>query len=415
VAGIVRYPVEALRRVAPPAEVRVAGRVTCLPQGLYGGPCSTVEPGRALVADSTGALEARFSGEAPPVGSWVIARGRWSGAHLEGASFEVVQTAQRSFPDPKGEWVRLHAGVLGALRVRAEILRAVRRFFDERAFLEVETPLAVPSPGLDLHLAALEVRGLRGPRWLSTSPEYPMKRLLAGGMSRIYQIARAFRRGEEGPLHQPEFTMLEWYRTFAGSDEIMRDTEELVASVARAIGQGSTVIAARGRELDVAPPWKRMTVAAAFRELAGVELDEVLPDEELFFRTLIERVEPELGHPKPVFLTHWPVSMASLARVSPDDPRFCDRFEAYLDGMELSNGFGELVDPTEQRARLQTQRAERIERGLDDYPIDERFLAALEEGIPPSGGNALGLDRLVMLMLGARTIDEVIAFPQDRL
>lgn len=403
---VVRYPVEALRRLAPPAIVRVGARVTA------------TEVGRALLVDPTGALEARFEGAAPLLGAWVVAQGKWSGSVLEGASFEVVSTPAAPFPVPGGEHLRLHADegrVLTTLRTRAEVLKAVRRYFEERAFLEVETPLAVPSPGLDLHLAAVEAVGLRERRFLITSPEYQMKRLLAGGLTRIYQVCRCFRRDEEGSLHQPEFTMLEWYRAFAGSEEIMRDTEELVAAVARAIGHGSTVIPARGRAVDVAPPWKRMTVAEAFRRIAGVELDQVLPDEERFFRILVERIEPGLGYPRPVFLTHWPASMASLARLAPDDPRYADRIEAYVDGVELCNGFGELIDPEEQRARLHRDRSERLRTGRDDYPIDARFLAALEEGLPPSGGNALGLDRLVMLVTGARSIEDVLAFPQSRL
>jgi lysyl-tRNA synthetase class 2 len=195
----------------------------------------------------------------------------------------------------------------------------------------------------------------------------------------------------------------------------MRDTEELVASVARALFDGSTRIPGRGRTVDVAPPWKRITVEDAFRHIAGVPLEAVLPDEERFFRILVERIEPGLGYPKPVFLTRWPASMASLARLTPDDPRFADRVEAYIDGLEISNGFGELIDPEEQRARLWRDRAERRRTGLDDYPIDERFLAALEEGLPPCGGNALGLDRLVMLMTGATSIEQVLAVPQSRL
>lgn len=406
VSVVVRYPVEALRRLAPPATVRVGGRIVAL------------EPGRALLVDPTGSVEVCFMDDAPPLGAWVIAQGTWTGSRLDGAHLEIGSAPAAPFPVHGGEWTRLHGDggrVLAALRARAEVLRAVRRHFDERAFLEVDTPLAVPSPGLDLHLTALEVAGLGERRFLITSPEYQMKRLLAGGLTRIYQICRCFRRDELGALHQPEFTMLEWYRAFAGSDEIMRDTEELVGSVARAVGHGSTIIPGRGRPVDVAPPWKRLTVSEAFRRIAGVELDTVLPDEERFFRILVERIEPGLGYPKPVFLTHWPASMASLARLSPEDPRYADRVEAYVDGVELSNGFGELIDPHEQRVRLERDRAERARTGRDVYPLDERFLAALAEGIPPSGGNALGLDRLVMLVTGARTIDDVLAFPAARL
>ena len=401
----VRYPIGALSKLAPPASARIGGRVT------------HADATRALVVDPTASVECRLTGDPPPIGAWVIADGTWNGRHLEGVVVEVLTVPERPFPTPDGEWLRLHgdgARVLSNLRRRAEAMRAIRAWFDERSFLEVETPLAVPSPGLDLHLAAMPVGGMGAERWLSTSPEYQMKRLLAGGVTRIYQLARCFRRGERGDHHEPEFTMLEWYRAFAGSKEIMRDTEELVASVARALC-GGTTLPGRGRPVDVAPPWKRLTVADAFSRIAGVELADVLPDEERFFRILVETIEPGLGYPKPVFLTRWPASMASLARLDPEDPRWADRVEAYVDGLELSNGFGELVDPREQRWRLERDRQARRASGRDDYPIDERFLAALEEGLPPSGGNALGVDRLVMLLTGARSIEEVVAFPQRRL
>jgi lysyl-tRNA synthetase class 2 len=401
----VRYPIGALRRLAPPMDARVGARVTA------------VEGTRALLVDPSGTVEAHGT-DAPPLGAWVIAHGTWGGSALERARFEVLTVPRAPFPVPGGEWLRLHdrgGRVLNAIRARAEILRSIRAWFDERAFLEVDTPLAVPSPGLDLHLAALDVEGLGEPRWLITSPEYQMKRLIAGGLTRIYQTCKCFRRGEQGSLHEPEFTMLEWYRAFAGSEEIMRDTEELVAAVARALGHGSSVLPGRGRPVDVAPPWKRITVAEAFRNIAGVALEDVLPDEERFFRVLVERIEPGLGYPKPVFLTEWPASMASLARVCPHDARFADRIEAYVDGIELCNGFGELVDPVEQRARLEHDRAARASSGRAVYPIDERFVASLEEGLPPCGGNALGLDRLVMLAVGARSIEDVVTFPQSRL
>jgi lysyl-tRNA synthetase class 2 len=290
---------------------------------------------------------------------------------------------------------------VGLLRERASIIRRVRGFFDDLDFVHVETPCAVPSPGLDVHLAALEVRGLRAPRWLATSPEYQMKRLLVAGMPRIYQIGRAFRADESGHLHQPEFTMLEWYRAFAGAEDVMRDTEELVASLG---------------DQRLTAPWERLTVADAFERHAGIALDTVLPDEDRFFRMWID-IEPKLGARQPTFVTEWPTSMASLARVVTGSrgTLVADRFEAYVNGIELCNGFGELTDPVEQRRRLEHDQRERARLGLPVYPIDERFLAALEEGMPPSGGNALGLDRLIMLLLGAKDVRDVIAFPDDHL
>jgi lysyl-tRNA synthetase class 2 len=304
---------------------------------------------------------------------------------------------------------------LELLRGRARAARGVRDFFDARGFLEVETPLMVPSPGLEVHLDAFEVRGAGEPRWLITSPEYHMKRLLAGGASRIYQLAKCFRRGEAGHLHQPEFTMLEWYRAPGGSADVMADTEQLVAELARAASGGSAELSGVHAPCDVTPPWPRRTVAELFERLAGLEVQEVLPDEERFFRIWIERIEPHLGRGRPVFVTGWPAPMASLARLDPEDPSIADRFEAYVDGVELCNGFGELVDPDEQRRRLQNDQNRRQQLGKPVYPLDERFVQALEDGIPPSGGNALGFDRLVMLLLGARDIRDVVAFDVERL
>ncbi|MCB9591428.1 MAG: EF-P lysine aminoacylase GenX [Sandaracinaceae bacterium] len=302
--------------------------------------------------------------------------------------------------------------LLDRLRARAQVLSALRAFLDADCFIEVETPLAVPSPGLDVHLAALEVSGLGAPRWLATSPEYQMKRLLCLGLPRIYQISRCFRRGELGRHHEPEFTMLELYRAEAGSEELMRDTEGLVEAAARRV-LGGTILPSG---TDVAAPWARLTVDDAFREHAGVDVHDVLPDETRFFELLIDKVEPALEAMRaPVFLTRWPRAMASLARLCPDDARWADRFEAYVDGLELCNGFGELTDPVEQRARFAHDQAARREAGLDVYPVDERFLEALEQGMPESGGNAIGVDRVVMAITGAAHIEEVVAFPQSRL
>ena len=301
------------------------------------------------------------------------------------------------------------------LRERARVRRDVRRFFDARGFLEVETPVLVPSPGLDLHLDAFEVvGGDRGaPRWLITSPEYQMKRLLADGWSRIYQLGPCFRREERGPRHNTEFTMLEWYRAGAGVADVMRDTEQLVAAVA------GGKITLEGRTVDVTPPIRRMTVCDAFARFAGFSEDETLHaaanDEDRYFRALVEQVEPAIERmDRGVFLVDYPASQASLARKKPGDPRFAERFELYVAGVELCNGFGELVDAEEQRRRLEHDQAERRARGLPVYPIDEAFVAALAR-VPPSAGNALGLDRLIALATGTTKIADVMAFTADEL
>jgi lysyl-tRNA synthetase class 2 len=299
------------------------------------------------------------------------------------------------------------------LRERARICTAVRAFFDARGFLEVQTPVMVPSPGLDVHLDAFEIAGGDGgsPRWLSTSPEYQMKRLVAMGLTRIYQIAPCFRRGERGSRHNPEFTMLEWYRGDAGVADVMADTEQLVAAVTGgAVRLGDRVI-------EVQPPFERITVCDAFTRYAGWSPEQTLAaaasDEDSYFRVLVDRVEPALeALPAAAFLVDYPATQASLARRKPEDPRFAERFELYVAGVELCNGFGELVDPDEQRARLLHDQETRRAKGLPVYPIDERFVAALAK-MPPSGGNALGLDRLVALACGTTAIADVLAFTAD--
>lgn len=305
------------------------------------------------------------------------------------------------------------------LHERARIVREVRAFFESRGYVEVETPLAIPCPGLELHLDAFEVvptgaAATAAPRFLSTSPEYQMKRLLADGFTRIYQITRAFRVGELGDRHNPEFTILELYRAHAGVDAIMRDTEQLVARVT------GGVVRIDGRLIDTRPPFARMTVCEAYAHYAGVSSEETLRiaehDEDRFFRLLVDVVEPALSKlDHALFLTEYPASQASLARRKPGDPRVAERFELYVAGVELCNGFGELTDAVEQRTRFEHDRAERARRGKPVYPIDERFLEALARGMPDSGGNAIGLDRLVALATGSTAIRDVLSFADDEL
>jgi lysyl-tRNA synthetase class 2 len=301
------------------------------------------------------------------------------------------------------------------LHERAQVVSRARSFFESRGFTEVETPILVPSPGLDLHLDAYEVAGGdRGrPRWLITSPEYQMKRMLADGWRRIHQIVRCFRRGELGARHNPEFTMVEWYRAEDVIESVMRDTEQLVATVT-----GGRVRLA-DRTIDVRPPYERLPVCEAFARFAGwtegETLDAAARDEDRYFRAMVEQVEPGLEQvDHGVFLVDYPASQASLARKKPGDPRLAERFELYVAGVELCNGFGELVDVAEQRARLERDQQARRERGLPVYPIDERFLGALPS-VPPSAGNALGLDRLAALACGDTDLHDVIAFGADEL
>ncbi len=301
-----------------------------------------------------------------------------------------------------------------ALARRAEILTAIRAFFAERGFLEVETPTLLPSPGLDPHLSAFEVQTPMGTRYLSTSPEYQMKRLLADGWQAIFQLAKAYRRDEVGERHSPEFTMLEWYRAPSEIADVMVDTEDLVAKIT------GGAVSLPGRTVDTTPPLSRITVCEAFERFAGTSPDDTLAmaesDEDGFFRLLVDRVEPAIERlPHAVFLTDYPATQASLARKKPGDPRVAERFELYAAGVELCNGFGELVDPVEQRARFEHDQTVRRARGLPVYPVDERFVQALDRGLPPCAGNALGVDRLVALACGTTSIRTVMAFADDEL
>lgn len=298
---------------------------------------------------------------------------------------------------------------LQTLGLRAEALRAIRRFFESRDFVEVETPTIVPSPGLDVHLCAFEVRDPRGHSvgWLATSPEYQMKRLLSAGAARIFQLGRAYRAEEQGLHHEREFTMLEWYRAHSSSDDVIRDTRELVTLMVDALAEH---VEDRAYFEEA---WERITVADAVRRHAQIDLQDLVRDHDRFFSTWAETIQPRLGEERPVVVTDWPASMASLAKIKPNG--MADRFEVFVRGIELCNGFGELTDPAEQRARFERDQAERGARGFPVYPIDERFLQAMDRGMPESGGNALGVDRLLMLLVGADSIQAVMPFPLARL
>lgn len=326
---------------------------------------------------------------------------------------ELLRVLPHPEPRGDGEAARLqHAGRGKHLAARSRALRIIRSYFEEQGFVETETPTFVPSPGLDPHVHSLApvVRQERIDH-LITSPEFHMKRLLVGGMPRIYQLARCFRAEELGSLHEPEFTLLEWYRAFAQWEDIASDTEEIVVRVFETL-QGS---------LDDEPerlsrPFVRITVRDAFREFAGVSdaVSLARDDPTSYFDRLSGKVEPGLKSlGRPVFLTHYPMSQAALARPCPADSSVAERFELYVDGVELSNGFSELTDVREQRRRFEAEIERRRQAAEPLYPLDERFLAALEEGLPPSAGNALGVDRLVALALGASDISQTLAFSDE--
>jgi len=318
-------------------------------------------------------------------------------------------------PTANSEFGRLAGGSVGrALAARALARRVARDYFDDQGFMEVETPIRVKSPGLDAYVDAVRA----GDGWLITSPELSMKRLLVGGLPRIYQFSPVTRAGEEGDWHAGEFSMLEWYRAFSTMGAVVTDTESLVLEVVRALSRRTSIRAPTGKIVDLRPPFVRMTVRDAFRRYAGIDdaVDLASSDVDRYFQTFVDRVEPAIAeHERPLVLTEFPTSLGALARRCSEDASVCERFEVYVGGIELSNGFGELTDPIEQRRRFVAERERRARTGAPDQPIDERFLEALEEGLPPSGGNALGFDRLVALALELPGIAHVIAFPRERL
>lgn len=379
--------------------VQVAGRV------LF------VRGREVVIADAMRTVTARLEpgADLPEPGALVILAAVSSRGKL--ARARVLARHPGTLGSAGSEFARFGTdGVARNLERRAVALRTVRAYFEEQRFVEVETPVRVPSPGLDAHVDAVRADG----GFLVTSPELHMKRLVVGGLPRVFQIARVTRAGEEGALHEPEFTMVEWYRAFSGMDAVVRDTEALVLRVVRALSGKDSVRAPSGKRIELRAPFPRLTVRDAFRKHArvtdAVELAATDPDR--YFRTFVEEVEPAIARSlRPVLLVEFPATEAALARRCPHDPSVAERFELYVGGVELCNGFGELTDPVEQRARFVREQERRKKTGAPLHPIDERFLAALEEGLPPSGGNALGLDRLIALALGEPRIDRTIAFP----
>lgn len=336
-------------------------------------------------------------------------------------------------PHPSPPW---HPESLAArlpfLRRRAALVAETRGFFAARGYQEVETPCLVPVPGMEVHLQGFRSeylphlgQGERRTLWLRTSPELALKRLLVAGAGPVFELARVWRNGERGTRHAPEFTMLEWYRpgmTLAG---LMDEAEDFVRAVC------PRIVAHAGVETDLGLPFERITVQAAFaRWCGGIDILATEGDaarlhaaaaraglpprpdegwEDLFFRLLLEHVEPAIGRGRATFLTHWPAPQAALARRDPADPRAALRFELFAGGIELANAFDELTDAAEQRARFAHDVAERRRLyGDQGWGIDEDFLAALDHGMPAGSGIALGFDRLAMLASGARRISDVL-------
>ncbi len=333
----------------------------------------------------------------------------------------------------------IHAGRRPILLARSRIVAALRAWFASHDFVEVETAALRISPGNETHLHAFATTLITGagaavPLYLRTSPEFACKKLLAAGERRIVEFARSFRNREQGALHQPEFTLLEWYRAGEPYDVLMDDCVALVRDAASTTQLRQ--LRFRDRVCDPFAEPERLSVAAAFARYAKVDILATLADEtadrerfaravqdagiriaeddswaDMFSRVLVERVEPNLGIGRPTILDEYPAVLSALARRKPDS-RIAERFELYVCGMELANGFGEMTDPAEQRRRLEEEMAEKQRRYGERYPIDEEFIAALAF-MPQASGVALGLDRLVMLATGASRIDQVLWTPFD--
>jgi lysyl-tRNA synthetase class 2 len=295
-----------------------------------------------------------------------------------------------------------------ALLVRAQVIKTIREFFWEQGFLEVETPLLIPANAPEEHVDPVPAL----PWQLQTSPEICMKRLLCRGHRRIFQISHCWRAAERGSRHLTEFTMLEWYRADADYRDLMHDCEQLLRCVAARCGI-ERQFTRSGKQIDPHAAWQRLSVQEAFLRFTNTEALACV-ENGLFDELLVSKIEPELENfHTPVIVADYPAEMAALARLKQDDPRFAERFELYVGGLELANGFSELNDPVEQRQRFEQANVVRSERGAAALPLPEPFLAELP-AMPPSAGIALGVDRLVMLTAGCATIDEVVAFrPED--
>jgi lysyl-tRNA synthetase class 2 len=294
------------------------------------------------------------------------------------------------------------------LMLRADILRAIRLFFVQNDYLEVETPIRIPAPAPETHIDAQEADGW----FLQTSPELCMKRLLAAGFPRIFQICRCFRKQERGRNHLPEFTLLEWYTAGHTYLKMMIQCENLIQFVAATVGH-PTFIMYRNCRISLSSPWDRMTVSEAFDRYAQTSMIDALAQDR-FDEIMATQIEPFLGNDRPLFIHDYPASCSALARLKPDNPSVAERFELYVAGLELCNAFTELTDPIEQRSRFEAEQRLRRHAGKQVYPLPESFLTALND-MPLSSGNAMGVDRLILLLTDANSIDDVVSFIPEEL
>jgi lysyl-tRNA synthetase class 2 len=326
---------------------------------------------------------------------------------------------------------------LDGLRLRSRAIIALRQFFDDLGFIEVQTPILQTMPGADVHIHAFKTEqvglDLRFTRtmYLHNSPEFAMKKILVAGarqgLNKIYQIVTVFRNGEDSKLHSAEFNVIEWYRTHDSYETIMKDCENLIAHMAQACGVSE--LSFGQKKCNPCLPFERITVCEAVQKFCGFDLVDCLDDRELlatkarinavtvrtndswddiFFAIMAQKIEPYLGEGRGTILYEYPAHMAALSRVCDNDKRFAKRFELYICGVELANAFDELTDGAEQRARFINDMQQKEVLYGEAFPIDEEFLSAIDHGLPPTGGIALGVDRLVMLLTGADKIDDVL-------
>jgi lysyl-tRNA synthetase class 2 len=300
------------------------------------------------------------------------------------------------------------AGKRDALSRRALMMHAIDLFFSERGYLEIETPVRIPAPAPEEYIDAIP----SGDWFLQTSPELCMKRLLAAGYEKIFQISKCFRKAERGRLHLPEFTMLEWYRRGADCRMLMQDCEEMILCVARAL-DGADFLVYQGRTVDLRAPWERVSVEEAFERHAPMSMREAL-ETDRFDDIMSSAIEPHLAGGRPVFLYDFPLARGALARAKKSNPALAERFELYMGGLELANAFSELTDADEQRLRFDRAQSIRRAAGKNTYPMPEPFLRSLKH-MPDAAGIALGLDRLAMLFTDSTRIDDVVAFVPETL
>ncbi len=316
--------------------------------------------------------------------------------------------------------------------IREKVIRAIRSFFEKEKFHEIETPILIAHPPAESYVDVFETKLLDRkrraiPAYLSTSPEVPLKKLMAAGVGNCYAITKSFRNMEtQSATHAPEFTILEWYRVGAGYMDIMKDCEALFEMIT-----GGKPVIYQGKTIDSTVPWERITVAEAFKKYADVNFDDFFDEknacnmaskkgytveskttwEELYNQIFLNEIEPHLGLRKPTIIYEFPSVMGALAKKKADDPRFAERFELYIAGLELGDAYSELTNPVEQEERFKKELVELKRLGKTMYDYDHDFIAALNVGLPTCSGIAVGVDRLVMLLSNVTNIADTLFFP----